>query len=71
VTGGEFAAAIVNVARVIAPAHISFSLLCGAQKRQNPPREWQSPVLLSANPKSMARDMEFGIRSATYHHRQS
>jgi hypothetical protein len=59
----------VNVARVIAPVHISFSLLCGEQKRQNPPREWQSPVLLSANPKSMARDMEFGIRSATYHHR--
>jgi hypothetical protein len=43
VTGGEFAApmqrgataAIVNVARVIAPVHITLSLPCGEQKRQN------------------------------------
>jgi len=45
VTGGDVAAAmlerkaiaaIVNVARVIAPVHITLSLLCGEQKGETP-----------------------------------
>jgi hypothetical protein len=49
VTGGDVAAVALErkaiaammsvVARVIAPVHITLSLLCGEQKRHNLPRE--------------------------------
>jgi hypothetical protein len=37
-------AAIVNVARVIAPVHIILSLQCGEQKGQNLPVKYWEPV---------------------------
>jgi len=66
VTGGVVAAAletkaiaaIVNaLAYVIAPVHITLSLPCGEQKRQNPPRE----VLGNHHRKSPQRWMELQL----------